>query len=368
MGGRQGRPALSALILAVAACSAAGDRPRVALDGTLDGLFAWESIHGRVPDGADVVVRGAISPELDERARTWRRWNSLKSGDATDRLPPAPVVPPGAPARVIEFGWDIPDPASLRANIASMERVPFDGVVFDVKLGAKSFAWTTDRLPDDALAAALADLKATRFARFNHNFLRVNAAGIVNAGLAARLVRDAGLRGIFFDTEPYELPTWSTGTDDDARARGREFGRAFREAPEAVILLSFAYSHGQKNFDRLPAFLDGMIESLPSTVEVVDGYENSYGFKTREAFARGRAAIRSASPARVKTGFGLWMDFESGRHSWPARAHFAAPEFSTALREARAASDGWVWVYTERLNWWTGENLPEAYRQALQGR
>ncbi len=363
MGRRERRLALSCLIL-VLGC-AQPNHPVVVLDGgDLEALFRWEAEHGRIPDGADVVVP-AITPELAERAEKWRRWRSLAAGRRSGSVP-APAPAPRGTARVIEFGWDIPDPAFLRANIATMEEVGFDGVVLDVRMGSKTFSWITEPMPDDAFAAALDDLKATRFNRFRHNFLRLNATGLVNAGLAARFVRDAGLRGIFFDTEPYDAPIWEHESDDVMRRRGRAFGEAFRAAPDATILISFAYSHGQKHFDELAPFLDGMIEGLPVTVEVVDAYENSYGFKTREAFARGREAVRAASPPRVKVGFGLWMDFESGRHPWPSRPHFTPDQFAAALRESRAASDGWVWIYTERLNWWTGENVPDAYRAALR--
>jgi len=363
MGSRERRLALSCLIFAFGCVQPA--QPVVVLDGgDLDALFRWEAAHGRVPDGATVVAP-TITDELAERAETWRRWQALETGSRAAALPAPPAAPQGT-ARVIEFGWDIPDPAYLRANITVMEQHAFDGVVLDVKLGPKSFAWITEQLPDDALAAAQADLEATAFKRFQHNFLRLNAAGIVNAELAARFVHDAGLNGIFFDTEPYDSSLWEHESDDTLRRRGRAFGEAFRAAPGATILLSFGYSHGQKHFNGLASFLDGMIDGLPATVEVVDGYENSYGFKTREAFARGRAAVRDTSPARVRVGFGLWLDFESGRHPWPAQPHFSPAEFASALRAARAASDGWVWVYTERLNWWTAENLPDGYRDVLR--
>ena len=34
--------------------------------------------------------------------------------------------------RLIEFGWDEPDPAFMRRHIAEMEHTPFDGCVFHV--------------------------------------------------------------------------------------------------------------------------------------------------------------------------------------------------------------------------------------------
>jgi hypothetical protein len=352
-------------ILLLAGCSA----PRIELEeGTLEALFEWESRHGRVPDGSVVTVRGRLRRDLAERAVRWRRWSSIRAADAEEEareILRKGGLPLYMEARVIEFGWDIPDPAYLRANIESMERVPFDGVVLDVD----RFSWKAfvRRLPEDTFAKALEDLRATRFRRFRHNFLRLNVGvvedwpgAVANVAMAGRFVREAGLRGILFDTEPYQGTEWE-GSDEVMRRRGREFGEAYgREAPESTILLTFGYSHGHKGFDGLAPFLDGMLEALPASVEVVDGYENSYGFKTREAFEAGRRAVRSSSPVRVRVGFGLWMDFEK---RW---THFTPSEFRSALAEARTASDGWVWVYTEQSNWWTGKGLPAGYLESLK--
>ena len=36
-----------------------------------------------------------------------------------------------------------------------------------------------------------------------------------------------------------------------------------------------------------------------------------------------------------------------------------------ALRLALEISDRYVWLYSEKANWWTGENLSEAYIKAV---
>ena len=38
----------------------------------------------------------------------------------------------GGPKKLIEWGWDEPDPKFMRQNIAKMEQLPFDGVIFHV--------------------------------------------------------------------------------------------------------------------------------------------------------------------------------------------------------------------------------------------
>ena len=52
----------------------------------------------------------------------------------------------GRPRKLIEFGWDEPDTAFMRAHIAAMQATPFDGCVFHVIYakpggGAGNFTW-----------------------------------------------------------------------------------------------------------------------------------------------------------------------------------------------------------------------------------
>ena len=37
--------------------------------------------------------------------------------------------------KLIEYGWDVPTPDVIRANIREMEKRPFDGLVFKLKGG-----------------------------------------------------------------------------------------------------------------------------------------------------------------------------------------------------------------------------------------
>src|SRR5262245_12691851 len=92
-----------------------------------------------------------------------------------------------APKKLIEFGWDEPTTAFMRAHIAEMEKTPFDGCVFHVRFAnlkgkpgeGGDFDWSCwgDRkFTRDELQASLDDLKATQFKRFTHNFLRFNTS------------------------------------------------------------------------------------------------------------------------------------------------------------------------------------------------
>ena len=117
--------------------------------------------------------------------------------------------PESKPKILIEFGWDEPDTAFLRKNIASMEQTPFDGCVFhavaksnDGRLDDLAWkCWSGRTFREEELTQAFDDLKSTPFHRFTHNFLRINttpadldwfddhASIVANMRLAAKLPR-----------------------------------------------------------------------------------------------------------------------------------------------------------------------------------
>jgi hypothetical protein len=128
----------------------------------------------------------------------------------------------GARKKVIEWGWDESDPSFIKANIRSMELLPFDGLVFHVisKDGA-NLSWETwgrKRFEVDDFRHAIEDLRSTDFDKFSELFLRVNATpgdidwfdeegfGTVlhNFGVAARIAKEGGCRGFMFDVEQYQ--------------------------------------------------------------------------------------------------------------------------------------------------------------------
>src|SRR5882762_551505 len=131
-----------------------------------------------------------------------------------------------ASKKLIEFGWDEPDTVFMRQHIAEMEKTPFDGCVFHIDYmkpngRGGSFmweCWDTRSFTAEELNASLEDLKATKFTRFTHNFLRFNtspgkldwfedfSAIVNNARLAAKVAHDGGCKGILFDTEQYNFP------------------------------------------------------------------------------------------------------------------------------------------------------------------
>jgi hypothetical protein len=322
--------------------------------------------------------------------------------------------------RLIEWGWDEPDPAFMRAHAAEMERTPFDGCVFHLN----NFTWDvwgSRTFTAAELKGQVDDLKAAPFKRFSCNFLRFNttpakidwfddfAAVLANARLAATVAREGRCRGIMFDTEQYDGPLFDYRKQRDkatkdwaayaaqARQRGREVMKAFQEGyPGIAVMLAFGHSlawwqsdSGKKpladcDYGLLAPFADGLVDACDAETRLVDGYELSYGFREAKQFDEAAKEIRSELlpmvadaekyKKTVRLGFGLWMDNKKKEAPWDTadftKNYFTPETFEASVKKALATADEFVWIYSERPRWWSKDGkaveLPEAYVGALR--
>jgi hypothetical protein len=331
--------------------------------------------------------------------------------------------------KLLQWGWDEPDTASLRNHLPEMERSPFDGCVFGVRHGPRgaggSFSWQfwgRRRFTRDDLADAFSDLRALRPRRFQELFLRVNVTPgdvgwfedfspiVANARLAAELARAGRARGLLLDVEQYRGPLFefraqplasAYGWDAyaaQARLRGREVMTAFQGGyPGLTVFLTFGHSlpwvmsdRGKKPLSEAPygllaPFLDGLLEAASGHTRVVDGFELSYGYREPALFAEARQLVRGSVPPivgapeayrrRLRLAFGLWLDYDWRRLGWSATSlegnYFSPARFRAVLQAARRQSDEYVWLYGETPRWWGGPEpnarVPEAYVSAIRG-
>lgn len=341
-----------------------------------------------------------------------------------------PLISEVSPKKLIEFGWDEPNTAFMRQHIAEMERSPFDGCVFHVTYAKPDGTsgeftwegWSTRAFTQAEVRSALADLQATHFRRFTHNFLRFNtvpgdvdwfddfSAILNNARLAAQVARGGKAQGILFDVEQYKAPLFDYRQQRDAatkswseyaaqvRQRGREVMNAFQQGyPDVTVFLTFGYSvpwresgGGKKpladcEYGLLAPFLDGMVEAARGRTRLVDGYEIAYYHnKDTTKFAAAYQTIREellpivADPEeyrrRFSVSFGLWMDFDSTAIGWDgedgSRNFYTPEEFGRSVRKALEVADEYVWIYTQIPRWWSSEGktikLPEGYADAMR--
>jgi hypothetical protein len=322
--------------------------------------------------------------------------------------------------KLIEWGWDEPDTKFLRQHVETMERFPFDGLVFHATSGkGENLSWETwggRKFAPADFRQAVEDLQVTKFNRLTDRFLRVNvtpgkvdwfdddawAAVASNFGVAAHVAKQGRCKGFMFDTEQYEGVTvfdYRRQKDKDkktfaeyqaqVRRRGREWIQAVnRQFPDITILLTFGYEtslwraaqpkdRSTAAYGLLADFLDGVLDACTKETVIVDAYEFAYPYKERQQFEAAYETIKKQSlawtavpakyQAQVKAGFGIWMDHQ--KKGWDvadfSKNYFSPAEFEAAVRSALDVSDGYVWVYSERPKWWTNEMLAKEYAEAL---
>jgi len=334
----------------------------------------------------------------------------------------ASAQPAPTSKKLIEFGWDEPDPAFLRKHISQMEKTPFDGTVFHVKSDFLWQGWGRRTFTEAELAPAIEDLKQTKFKKFTHNFLRFNVAQgnvdwfddfspvLNNARLAAKVARIGNAAGILFDIEQYNAQPFNYSKQRDekskswaqyagkTRERGRELMDAFQqEFPDLVVFLTWSYSlpfqqtRGDEKrlatvpYGLLKPLLDGMFEAARGKTKIVDGFESSYGYKTEKQFDDVQTMLtRTVLPwtpdrdryrQRTSLGFGLWLDNDWRKKGWNekdhSKNHFSPQQFEASLKKALATSDEYVWIYTETPRWWSEPDgkplkLPIEYDRAIR--
>jgi hypothetical protein len=323
--------------------------------------------------------------------------------------------------KLIQWGAGSPDARQFREQIEVFEKSAFDGTVISAtgKDGDKSIdlawqAFSTTVFKREHFAEAVKDLQAAEPRRFTENFLRFNdtpggvdffddagwAAIVNNAKVAAWVARQGGLKGWMFDTEQYEKQQFKYHDQRDAktrsfteytaaaRRRGNEFMRAVNsEFSDITILFTFAHTLMAGDWNRLPdalygllpPFIDGMLEASTDKTVFVDAMEFAYPAKTRKEFeflhvhvhvgGKNLSAVQDIYEKKMRVGFGIWLDYDWRTKGWdpkdPAKNHFKPDELHEALRLALEISDRYVWLYSEKANWWTGANLSEAYVKAV---
>jgi hypothetical protein len=368
-----------------------------------------------------VATAGSLEPESGAApAVNPSATGSAPTGSASDGPTTAGSAAAVRPARattplLIKHGWDVPSPAFVAAHLASMERQPFDGVVVAVPASTEVLHQTA--LREAELARALAPMARLHPRTLSHNFLifyttpaggyfRDWSVPLANVRALARAARDAGLEGLFFDDEDYFGDTFGYpgacpghALDEcaaQARRRGAEVMRAVVDAwPTARVIVSqgawisdpASYTQFAGRFaavdvthtNELKApFVLGMVDAAAGTrARLVDGGE-IYTLRTRAQFQaaydwlatglprHGTVVPESMADTYVSTlgvGFGVYdADFLG--------VPMEASDVTSTLVNALCTTDAYVWLYTERFDWWgTGwptRRAPAAWSSAVR--
>ena len=343
----------------------------------------------------------------------------------------------GTGPAIIQHGWTSPDTIYLRRNIGELEKRPFTGTVTWIswprqengRLWIKALPGdppktplydlgrrilTRDRLPAEAIEGAIADLKATKFTRFNSNFIQ--AFFIVAPDLkfdfwfddelwdiacenfadVARVAKQGGCKGLFIDMETHAPHRWSyvslreadpttydgkswEQTQSKVRQRGRQVAVALNsQFPDIVLFFTRAYSlinaYGLYPAADLPfnkyvglyeAFLDGLLEGSTDETILVDGCDNAplanvdrfAGCRYRALEAPLRTGVTQVPEhfrKKMRVGFGTYL--ASYDMPWnpqnPTENQVTPRHVQEFVRLGLQFGDGYLWFWNEWSTWW----------------
>lgn len=311
--------------------------------------------------------------------------------------------------KLIEFGWDRPLPSYVVGHISVMEQLPFDGTVMNIPKIYKVMAgrqWSKADAPIEFAA-----LPKIKWNKFTDNFILLNMSGTIdwynnrdwaivlsNVKLIAEAARLGNCRGILFDAEPYAVTSpWQYNVQARAnrksfieykaqvRLRGRQFMDAIQSQLPSPVILGTFFTSILSNSNRLslstakygmvPNFLDGMLDIANPGAVIVDGDEAAYGYESEVAFSSSNKRVQQdaltlLSPENLAS---FNMHVQCGQCVFPDRlfglqgpdtvAYYLTPAdqlqwFSANLYYAFKYSDEYVWLYSNKPNWWENRDLP----------
>jgi hypothetical protein len=325
--------------------------------------------------------------------------------------------------KLIEYGWDVPTPAFVAEHLRDMEQRPFDGLIMRMAVGGQVFTpskWTEVQLQPDL--DALARLE---WGQFTDNFLMMYAASEVdwfddgqweavvhNVRATARAAKAGHCVGVCFDAEPYGANPWHYEAQARAkdrsfaeyqaqyRLRGAQFMNAVQaEMPEPVVHTFFLFGVvaatqiddlaerekrlAQEHYGLYPAFINGMLDAMQPGTVLTDGNEGSYYYQSPLAYYQAYHSIRQRAltmvapengakyRSQVQVAQALYVDYVFGKWPHPTPAEHLTDEerarwFEHNVYYALTTSDRYVWLYSEKMNWWKDEDLPSGLAEATR--
>jgi hypothetical protein len=348
------------------------------------------------------------------------------SAGAEEAGPGAATPPLSAPwqKKLIEYGWDSQTPAFIAEHIRDMEKRPFDGLIFRLAGGTD----VLDPKPwdDSKFAADLEAIPRIEWKQFTDNFVAMLAASnedwendeqwaniAKHAQQMTRAARLAKCVGVCFDAEPYGENPWAykkgpvTDTrkfevfEGVVRRRGSQFMRAIEsEIPSPKVLLFYTFSYFQnlcgpmehsarkrrlaRNSNALlPAFIEGMLLAANPGAEIIDGNEDAYYYTDSAKYLAAYHAVTQRARYMVtpevwpayrehyRMGQALYIDQYYGLRQEKVLGDFMLPEERPQWMEhntywALNTADRYVWCYSERMNWWKGNDVPAGCEEAVR--
>ena len=329
-----------------------------------------------------------------------------------------------ATKKLIEYGWDVPSPALVRDHLGQMEERPFDGVIMRLAGKGGGQVFSGGRWNPADYQADLEALRGIKWGKFRHNFIMIYAASeqdwfsdsdwegvLSNVAIMAQAAKAGGCY-LAFDPEPYGKNPWNypiqTRADQQSfaeyqakvRQRGQQFIEAIgRDLPDNVLLTLFSFSTFAEQADLDPAqrapalvqhsyglylsFLNGILDRIGPRMSIADGNEPSYYYENSERFYEAHHLMHQRALAlvpgelvgkyqtQVQVSQALYMDYvfarmgSKGILSWWMSPEERARWFEHNVYWALKTADEYVWLYSEKMDWWAGTDLPEGMEEAV---
>lgn len=328
--------------------------------------------------------------------------------------------------KLLEYGWDVPQPDYVAEHIREMEQRPFDGLLMRIS-GLGQVFNPVARTRDD-YAEQFDALPRIEWDRFTDNFVMMYAASkmdwfsdehweiiTANVSLLASGAEAGNCVGMCFDCEPYGDNPWHYPSQPHAdeqsfaqfQAKVRQRGVQFVDAVEAemddpVIHTFFLTTlAGVRNaamaetaeerdavlrdyhYGLYPAFVNGMLDAMDPGTLLTDGNEPAYYYHSPEQYYDvyhyiKQGALGAIAPenhriyrGQVLVAQALYVDQVFGMRSRKVEGHYMTPEeqeqwFEHNVYYALKTSDRYVWCYSEQMNWWTDTDVPEGLPRAIR--
>ena len=306
--------------------------------------------------------------------------------------------PTPAGKKLIQYGWDRPDPYTLGEYLQSMAGLPFDGVILNLRdytLGFDPKPW-----PESELVSQGDLLAKTSMGSFTDNFIIVHLFSskelgrgmdwfddsqwqviASNVSLLSQVAARWNSAGVCLDFEPYGNSPWLYAwqgnqpsrtfpeTVEKVRLRGQQFMDALQShSPRLRVFTLFLLSGLQSLFDKgtpqldtdlprqqyalLPAFVNGMLDRLGPESLIVDGTETAYYYTAAGEFSNAADYIRQKAQilvapenmekyrTQVQVGSAIYLDYLMGLG--PVTGH---PDLSSYLSGQDRCS-GYLTMFT----------------------
>lgn len=246
---------------------------------------------------------------------------------------------------------------------------------------------------------------------------------------AARLAKAANCKGVVWDPEPYKpgKNPWKYNEQEKAaqysfeeyyvqvRKRGAQFVKALQEEFPGITIFSLRelsdWQNGSPFSGALlpvtsrentirelqnewwglhPAFYAGLLDAIQPGTELIDANEEAYYYTSALEFYMIRNTLADDAKAMVppelwskhssffRIGHAISANYIAG--NWLGMSPFPyrltgqglmmtpadrAKWFEHNAYYALRTSDKYAWLYTEDMNWWTGDKVPEGFKDAL---